>query len=143
MTAPNTAPNHRLSLRNGVLVVTTDVVHGRTVQHVLGQVLGIAARSKNPYGEGFVNLRTGGSNGAEVRRDLLVACRWEAVDDMTAAAAQFGADAVIAMRFDHRQVTESWFEVCAYGTAVILTPPPTDIPAARRAPAYAESTRQQ
>ncbi|MEV0268208.1 MAG: heavy metal-binding domain-containing protein [Hamadaea sp.] len=136
-----TAPNHRLSTRHGILVVTTDAVYGRAIHQVLGQVLGIAARSKNPYGEGFVSLRTGGSNGADVRRDLLVACRWEAVDDMTAAAAQFGADAVVAMRFDHRQVTESWFEVCAYGTAVVLAPASSEIPAARRAPAYADATR--
>jgi len=134
-----TAPAIRQSLRHGVLVVTTDAVYGRSIQHVLGQVLGIAARSKNPYGEGFVSLRTGGSNGADVRKDLLIACRWEAVDDMTAAAARLGADAVVAMRFDHRQVTESWFEVCAYGTAVVLTSTASDIPAARRPPAYAET----
>jgi uncharacterized protein YbjQ (UPF0145 family) len=134
-----TAPVHRQSLRHGVLVVTTDAVHGRTIQLVLGEVLGIAARSKNPYGEGFVSLRTGASNGAEVRRDLLIACRWEAVDDMTSAAAKLGADGIVAMRFDHRQVSESWLEICAYGTAVVLAPAAADIPAARRPSAYAET----
>jgi uncharacterized protein YbjQ (UPF0145 family) len=41
---------------------------------------------------------------------------------MRLAALDLGANAVIAMRFDHRQVTDTTNEVCAYGTAVTVTP---------------------
>jgi hypothetical protein len=30
-----------------------------------------------------------------------------------------GANAVLGMRFDHRVISESWVEICAYGTAVV------------------------
>jgi hypothetical protein len=30
-----------------------------------------------------------------------------------------GANAVIGMQFEHREVGEMWMEMCAYGTAVI------------------------
>ena len=41
---------------------------------------------------------------------------------MVEAAKQFGANAIVGMRFDVRGVTAAWNEVCAYGTAVLLMP---------------------
>ncbi|HEX5596993.1 MAG TPA: heavy metal-binding domain-containing protein, partial [Micromonosporaceae bacterium] len=49
-----------------------------------------------------------------------------------------GANAVLGMQFEHREVGEMWMEVCAYGTAVVvhrlapdprtITPPPPPEP---------------
>jgi hypothetical protein len=33
-----------------------------------------------------------------------------------------GANAVVCMRFDHRDISASWTEICAYGTAVFVVP---------------------
>jgi len=58
------------------------------------------------------------------RRDVMVHSRFEAVNNMIEQAAMIGANAVLAMRFDHRGVTEVWNEICAYGTAVWVEPVP-------------------
>jgi uncharacterized protein YbjQ (UPF0145 family) len=108
--------------RNGVIVVTTETIPGFHVVRVVGEVLGVAARSKSPYAEGFISLRDGSGVTPEHRRELLSACRWEAVEDMKVNALHLGANAIVAMRFDHRQVTATWIEVCAYGTAVVMVP---------------------
>jgi uncharacterized protein YbjQ (UPF0145 family) len=39
---------------------------------------------------------------------------------MVEAANRRGANAVVGMRFDNRDVTPPWREVCAYGTAVLV-----------------------
>jgi uncharacterized protein YbjQ (UPF0145 family) len=53
---------------------------------------------------------------------LLVQTRARAVAQMVHAAESRGANAIIGMRFDHRDVTAVWMELCAYGTAVLAVP---------------------
>jgi uncharacterized protein YbjQ (UPF0145 family) len=50
--------------------------------------------------------------------------REEAVARMTEAAERRGANAVVGMRFDHREITDYWAEICAYGTAVVAARAP-------------------
>jgi uncharacterized protein YbjQ (UPF0145 family) len=104
------------------LVVTTETISGFRIIGVTGEVIGIAARTQNPYAAGFVSPKDGSGCGDDARRTLLEACRWEAVGQMVDDAARAGANAVVAMRFDHRPVTANWIEVCAYGTAVNIVP---------------------
>lgn len=103
-----------------VLVATAEFLPGFEIRAILGEVLGVASRSLSPYTEGFRSWSDGGSVTPDKRIELLTNSRMEAIDRMRAAAHARGANAVIAMRFDHRQVTESSNEICAYGTAVIL-----------------------
>jgi uncharacterized protein YbjQ (UPF0145 family) len=112
------------SARVGVLIVTTEQVARHEVVAVLGEVIGIAARSLSPYAEGLKSVDDGSGVSDEVRRSILERSRWEAVSEMAVQAAARGANAVVAMRFDHRQVTAMWNEICAYGTAVLVTPQP-------------------
>jgi|SRR5947209_19859870 len=101
-----------------MLIVTTETVPGYRVVAVLGQVFGVTARTHNPYNEG-VSALTGGLAPKQISQRL---AHWRdaAIDDMSAAARARGANAVIGMRFDNREVTSSWAEICAYGTAVIV-----------------------
>ena len=95
---------------------------GYRIEKVLGPVLGVAARSRSPYMEGLKSLADGHAIDAEHRRELLANCRVEAIRHMLDRASGAGANAVVAMRFDHRAVTDVWNEVCAYGTAVWVVP---------------------
>lgn len=106
---------------HGVLVATAEALPGFRIHKVLGEVLGVAARTLNPFREGFRNLYDGGACNDEDRLEILVRCRMEAVERMRTAAWELGGNAVIAMRFDHRQVTDVSNEVCAYGTAVVVS----------------------
>nr|MDT0659881.1 YbjQ family protein [Micromonospora sp. DSM 115978] len=100
-----------------MLVVTTDHLPGYEIMAILGQVVSSQARTRNPYREGVKNLR-GGAYDPKAPENLT---RWrtDAVAQLGEEARRLGANAVIGMRFDHREVGEMWMELCAYGTAVV------------------------
>ena len=111
-----------------MLVVTTESIPGYRVHAVIGQVVGVTARTFNPFIEGVKSLN--GKTNPQLLR-LLSQIRQEAISYMIAAAELRGANAVLAMRFDNRDVTPPWRELCAYGTAVQLVPvdaPPGTLP---------------
>jgi uncharacterized protein YbjQ (UPF0145 family) len=101
-----------------VLVVTTDHLPGYEIRQVLGEVVSSTARTRNPYREGVKNLR-GGAYDPRAPENLT---RWrtDSVARLGDEARRLGANAVIGMRFDHREVGEMWMEICAYGTAVVV-----------------------
>lgn len=103
-----------------MMIVTTEQIPGYEIRSVLGEVLGINARTHNPYAEG-VRFRSYGELNPRMTQSL---ARWreEAIVRMAAAAQRRGANAVIGMRFDHREIGEYWAEICAYGTAVHVVP---------------------
>lgn len=102
-----------------MLVVTTESIPGRHIAGVLGQVAGVTARTHNPFVEGVRDV-TGPSTEREKLYPTLLRWREEAVEHMVAAARKRGANAVVGMRFDHRQITPAMVEICAYGTAVMI-----------------------
>jgi uncharacterized protein YbjQ (UPF0145 family) len=102
-----------------VLVVTTESLPGFDIRAALGEVLGVAACTRNPYVVGPRTIDSG--QGAEMAQ-VLVQGRASAITQMINAARRRGATAVVGMRFDNRDITGNWVELCAYGTAVIAVP---------------------
>ncbi len=102
-----------------MLVVTTETVPGYRVTAVVGEVIGITARTHNPFAEG-VKALSGTLNPRMPQ--ALAHWRQQAVDEMVDAARRRGANAVIGMRFDNREISSAWAEICAYGTAVTVVP---------------------
>jgi uncharacterized protein YbjQ (UPF0145 family) len=104
-----------------MLAVTIDSLPGYQIKKVLGEVMGTTARARNSYLDGVKGLS--GSVNPEMRRALT---RWreDAVVQMLNEARQRGANAVVGMRFDHREISSSWNEICAYGTAVFVVAVP-------------------
>jgi uncharacterized protein YbjQ (UPF0145 family) len=102
-----------------MLIVTTDEIPGRTIDTVIGEVVGLTARTLNPFSEGI--KRVDGLATKEMIPSLL---RWrrDAVANLAAEAELLGADAVVGMKFDNRILSSAWTEICAYGTAVLLVP---------------------
>ena len=100
-----------------MLVVTTESIPGYRIHAVIGEVVGVTARTFNPYIEGVKSLN--GKLNPQLLR-MLAQIRQEAVANMVAAAERRGANAILAMRFDNRDVTPPWREICAYGTAVLI-----------------------
>ncbi|HLV57592.1 MAG TPA: YbjQ family protein [Natronosporangium sp.] len=103
-----------------MLVVTTDDLPGYEVRQVLGQVVGATARLLNPFLEGVRTLDRGDLNPRVTKH--LARWRQEVINLMTEQARARGANAVLGMRFDHRDISEVWGEMCAYGTAVYAVP---------------------
>ncbi len=104
------------------LVVTTNDVPGFRIDQVLGEVFGLTVRSRNAFsqmGAGFKSLVGGELKGMTTN---LVASRNEVMGRMIDEARNRGGNAVVAMRFDTSEMGDTWTEICAYGTAVRITP---------------------
>jgi uncharacterized protein YbjQ (UPF0145 family) len=102
-----------------VLVVTMENLPGYQLRAILGEVVGVTARPQNKFTEGVRSLTDSLTESGE---QYLVAGRREAVERMAYHARELGANAVLAMRFDHRIISPDWVEICAYGTAVVAVP---------------------
>ena len=99
--------------------VTIDYLPGFDIKEVIGDVVGSTARKGNPFTEG-VQMTSGDTNPRS--SVVLGRTRQDAVARMLEVAYGRGANAVIGMRFDHRSISSSWTEICAYGTAVFVVP---------------------
>jgi len=106
---------------NDVIVVTTNDLPGYRVDEVYGEVFGLIVRSRNLFSNIGASFRT--VFGGEVKgyTTLLSDSREHALQRMRQAAADKGANAVLAMRFDSGDIGGVMNEVAAYGTAVRVT----------------------
>ncbi|WP_156250270.1 YbjQ family protein [Pseudactinotalea terrae] len=105
-----------------MIVVTTNSVPGYRIDAVLGEVMGMTVRSAN-IGQNIVaSFRAIGGGEVNEYTRLVYASREEVMARMVQQAEQRGANAVIAMRFDTGDIAQAFTEVCAYGTAVVVTP---------------------
>lgn len=103
-----------------MLIATTERVAGHDVAETLGEVFGIAVRSRGVVGNLLAGLKT--IVGGEIHQytEMLQTARQHAVDRMVAEAQLKGADAVVMMRFDSGEIAQGITEIVAYGTAVRL-----------------------
>lgn len=104
---------------NIVLVTTTNTIEGQPVQEYLGIVTGETIVGANIFKDVGATFRDvfGGRAGAwegELRK-----ARLSAIEEMTAAAQQIGATAIIAVDIDYESVgSGNMLMVTAAGTAV-------------------------
>ncbi|WP_042372904.1 YbjQ family protein [Streptacidiphilus neutrinimicus] len=105
-----------------VLVVTTNDVPGFRVDNILGEVFGLTVRSRNVGSQIGASLKS--LAGGELRglTKTLVASRNQAMDRLVEQARARGANAVLMMRFDVSDAAGVGTEVCAYGTAAVISP---------------------
>lgn len=101
---------------------TTFDLPGYRVVRGLGVVKGITVRSRGFAGQLAAGLRT--IVGGKIY-EYVVMCeeaRGEAFDLMLQHAEETGANAIIGVRYDATELSESMTEVLAYGTAVVVQP---------------------
>lgn len=109
-------------LAPNVIVTTMNDLPGYRILEVYGEVFGLTARARNVFANLTANVRT--VVGGEVRgyTKLLAESREEAVARLRETAADRGANAVLAMRFDANEFGDVISEIVAYGTAVRVEP---------------------
>jgi len=103
-----------------VIISTMNDLPGHRVTEVLGEVFGVTVRSRHvgsQIGAGLKSLVGGELRGMT---KALVETRQEAQQRLIEEAAELGADAILAMRFDATEIGGGWQEICAYGTAVLV-----------------------
>ena len=116
-----TESGDRRALRDGIRVTTTFELPGAKISEHLCEVFGLVVTSRAAFPGAGVEPN---SLGGELRTmtHLLEASRETAIERMVEHARTVGADAVVGVRFDSAALADGWAEICAYGTAVRLTP---------------------
>ena len=105
-----------------ILLSTMNDVPGYRVVRVFGEVFGLTVRSRNMFsnmGAGFKAMAGGELKGLS---KLLSDSRHEALGRLAQEALGYGANAVLALRFDCNEIGGTASEIAAYGTAVYLVP---------------------
>ena len=104
-----------------MIITTGNEVAGQEIAEYLGVVRGIVVRATG-IKRGIVGgLKSIVGGNIEEFAEVCEAARLEAFNRMIAHAHQIGADAIIGMRYDATEFSETTTEVLAYGTAVKLT----------------------
>jgi uncharacterized protein YbjQ (UPF0145 family) len=103
-----------------MMVTTSTELPGYRVVRNFGIVHGIIVRSRSLLGSIGAGLQTIIGGNITLLTELCENTREEAYELMLQHAAQHGANAVIAMRYDATEVMQGVTEVLAYGTAVIV-----------------------
>ncbi|HVB71012.1 MAG TPA: heavy metal-binding domain-containing protein [Acidimicrobiales bacterium] len=103
-----------------MLIVTMNDVPGYRITKVIGEVNGLTVRTRNvgaQLGAGLKALAGGELKG--LTRQLQES-RAEALERLSGAATAAGANAVVAMRYDSNELANTFQEILAYGTAVVV-----------------------
>jgi uncharacterized protein YbjQ (UPF0145 family) len=104
------------------MVTTANELPGYRVVRPMGIVRGITVRSRSVIGNLGAALQTLVGGNISIYTELCEKAREEAFELMLQHAAEHGANAVVAMRYDANDVAEGVTEVLAYGTAVQVEP---------------------
>jgi uncharacterized protein YbjQ (UPF0145 family) len=100
------------------MVTTSQELPGYRIVRNYGIVRGIIVRSRSLLGSIGAGLQTIIGGNITILTELCENTREEAYELMMQHAAQHGANAVIAMRYDATEIMQGVTEVLAYGTAV-------------------------
>jgi uncharacterized protein YbjQ (UPF0145 family) len=101
-----------------MMVTTSQELPGYRIVRNFGIVRGIIVRSRSLLGSIGAGLQTIIGGNITILTELCENTREEAYELMIQHAAQHGANAVIAMRYDATEIMQGVTEVLAYGTAV-------------------------
>ncbi|WP_243041815.1 YbjQ family protein [Dyella sedimenti] len=104
------------------MVSTGNELPGYRIVRPMGIVRGITVRSRSVIGNLGAALQTLVGGNISIYTELCENAREEAFELMLRHAAERGANAVVAMRYDANDVAEGVTEVLAYGTAVQVEP---------------------
>jgi uncharacterized protein YbjQ (UPF0145 family) len=100
------------------MVTTALELPGYRIVRNFGIVRGIIVRSRSLIGSIGAGLQTIIGGNITILTNLCEKTREDAYELMLEHAAQHGANAVVAMRYDATEVMQGVTEVLAYGTAV-------------------------
>jgi len=101
-------------------VTTANELPGHRIARNLGIVRGIVVRSRSIVGTIGASLQSLIGGNITLWSELCERTREDAFELMTRHAAEIGANAVVAMRYDATDIAAGVTEVLAYGTAVVV-----------------------
>jgi uncharacterized protein YbjQ (UPF0145 family) len=117
---PNQQPGMPVVNLDSSMVTTGLELPGYRIVRSLGVVRGIVVRSRNIFMTMGAGLQTILGGNITLYSQLCEKTRQDAFLMMMEHAAQHGANAVIAARYDANELMQGVTEVLAYGTAVVV-----------------------
>ncbi len=117
----STLPPPRALLDPSMVTTALDLPGFRVVRN-LGVVRGIVVRSRSVFGTIGAGLQTIVGGNISILSSLCEKTRQDAFAMMMQHAAEHGANAIIAARYDANELMQGVTEVLAYGTAVVVSP---------------------
>ena len=103
-----------------MLIVTMNDVPGMRITRVIGEVNGLTVRTRNVGAQIGASLKALGGGELRGLTKQMEQARQEALDRLSEAASAMGANAVVSMRYDSNELGQSFQEILAYGTAVVV-----------------------
>ncbi|RDU96000.1 YbjQ family protein [Trinickia dinghuensis] len=116
------SPLHRSVRLQREHVTTAFDLPGYRVERSLGVVRGIVVRSRSIVGAVGASLQTLFGGNITLYTSLCERARADAYERMVEHAADLGANAVVAVRYDATEIASGVTEVLCYGTAVQVRP---------------------
>ncbi len=108
-----------MTLEHHMVSSTLELPGYRVVKNI-GIVRGIVVRSRSIVGSIGASLQTILGGNITLYEKLCEQAREQAFERLLEHAAEKGANAIIAMRYDATEIGEGITEVLAYGTAVVV-----------------------
>lgn len=104
-----------------MIIATTDSIPGHTIVQTLGYVSGNSVKARHVGSDIMAGLKSivGGEISGYTK--LMNDTRQVAIDRMVEEAASKGANAIVGMRLATSEVMQGCSELCAYGTAVVIS----------------------
>jgi uncharacterized protein YbjQ (UPF0145 family) len=102
------------------MVTTSTELPGYRIVRNCGIVRGIIVRSRSLLGSIGAGLQTIIGGNITLLTELCEKTREDAYELMMQHAAEHGANAIVAMRYDANEIMQGVTEVLAYGTAVVV-----------------------
>lgn len=103
-----------------MIVVTTNDLQGYRVVKQLGLVRGLSVRSRSIVGNIGAAIQIVFGGNISLYTKLAEEARAEALHLLEQHAAEMGANAVLAMRYDANEMASAVTEVLAYGSAAVV-----------------------
>jgi uncharacterized protein YbjQ (UPF0145 family) len=116
----STPPPRPVAPFDPAMVTTAFELPNYRIVRNYGVVRGIVVRSRNVFATIGAGLQTLIGGDITLFTELCEKTRQDSYAMMTLHAAQLGANAVIAVRYDANEVIRGVTEVLAYGTAVVV-----------------------
>jgi uncharacterized protein YbjQ (UPF0145 family) len=104
------------------MVTTSNELSGYRINKNLGLARGIVVRSRSILGNIGAGLQALVGGNITLYTELCEKAREDAYELLLQHAAERGANALIAVRYDANEVSDGITEVLAYGTAVVVEP---------------------
>ena len=103
-----------------MMIVTTPTVPNREIHEVLGLVSANSVRSRNVGRDILAGIKSMIGGEIHAYSKLMTETREQVREKLEQAAEEMGADAIVAVRIESADITQTVAEVYMYGTAVKL-----------------------